>query len=187
MQSDYDYITDCEVKNDGEKVVENTVEEAAETSVREAIERTTGEIAEEAVETIVNEVVDEIIERIVEVDVNNCDQQSTSKQRGGVRAEGVDGEKVPLRFFSPNAPLQLKITCLPGQRMERRKIGVGEYNYVYDRKMQSTGATRWRCEKKKICSAAVHVLGEHAIASTNNHTRMVTTRSDGRRRKCDKR
>ena len=72
LQSDYGYITDCEVKGEGEKVVESAVEEAAGTSVREAIERTAGEIAEEAVETIVGEVVDEIAERIVEVDVNNC-------------------------------------------------------------------------------------------------------------------
>ena len=100
LQSDYDYITDCEVKNDDEKVVESTVEEAAaEAGVGEAIERTAEEIAGEAVEVIVNEVVDEVVERVVEVDVNGCDQRSTSKQRRRVRAEEVDGEKVPLRLF----------------------------------------------------------------------------------------
>ena len=100
LQSDYDYITDCEVKNDDEKVVESTVEEAAaEAGVGEAIERTAEEIAGEAVEAIVNEVVDEVVERVVEVDVNGCDQRSTSKQRRRVRAEEVDGEKVPLRLF----------------------------------------------------------------------------------------
>ena len=65
--------------------------------------------------------------------------------------------------------------------MARRRIGVGEYNYVCDRKVQLAGAARWRCEK--ICNAAVqqHVLGEHVVASTNNHARarMVTARSDG--------
>ena len=54
--------------------------------------------------------------------------------------------------------------------MGRQKIEVGGFNYVYDCKMRSTGATRWRCERKKACNAAVHVLGEHVIASTNNHT-----------------
>ena len=54
--------------------------------------------------------------------------------------------------------------------MERQKIEVGGFNYVYDCKMRLTGATRWRCERKKTCNAAVHVLSEHVIASTDNHT-----------------
>lgn len=97
--------------------------------------------------------------------------RALSSRRRGIRAKKIDVEKASHLGFSPQMILlQLKVTYFPGQRMGKQKIEAGGFNYVYDCRLRSSGVTRWRCERKKMCNAAVHVRGEYVIASTNNHT-----------------